>query len=217
MERGWFPRAVLPGDGLRAAPVQDNRPDRTRGLLVRRSSEGKNFLTYQFRDKPRFLLRQAALQIPPQCGFFAYGFLKLAFCGNSAGVFRRMGKCSKLKFHRSTFEARPKPRRLASTRYFAVSFVGDILQSASKDSVAEHRTSPSCWPASTLKRSALANVQHLVLAYVITIAPFQFGENNRGQDGESAQREERFMDPVNHFPRLRMLACGNEKCGGQPR
>ena len=60
-------------------------------------------------------------------------------------------------------------------------------------------------------------LEDLMLAHGVAVRAFQFAKNDGGQDGQSAQDEERLVDAVNHFRRARMKAIGNEERGGQRR
>jgi len=54
-----------------------------------------------------------------------------------------------------------------------------------------------------------------VQAHGVAVFGFQFVENNRGEDGQSAKHEERLMDAMNHFRRTGVKAVGNEERRGQ--
>ena len=57
----------------------------------------------------------------------------------------------------------------------------------------------------------------IVLADGVAVIIFQFAEDNGGEDGQSAQDEERLVDAVNHFWRAAVKAVGNEERRGQRR
>ena len=59
-------------------------------------------------------------------------------------------------------------------------------------------------------------MQYLLLADVATVASFQLGEDDRGQDRESTKNEECLRDASDHLWWVGMSATGNEKCCGQP-
>ena len=70
----------------------------------------------------------------------------------------------------------------------------------SRENEPNYGLTPALDPCS---RPAMASpgMKLLLLAHVVAVPAFQSAEDDRGQDGESAQDEERLVDAVNHFRR----------------
>ena len=67
-------------------------------------------------------------------------------------------------------------------------------------------------PSIPAKRSSL-RVNSLLLAYVLTIAAFQFAEDSGRQNREYSERHKFFVNAMNHFHWIRMNARNEKRRG----
>ena len=70
---------------------------------------------------------------------------------------------------------------------------------------------------SYIQTSSPDMLNDIVLADGVAVIIFQFVENKGGEDGQSAEDEERLVDAVNHFRRAGVKAVGNEERRDQRR